>query len=120
MKFACFGAAFSSALIGSGITASSHLIFAAARAIAKFADCINEGRNLTVFGDGEQSRDFVYVGDVARTNFAALQSNLNGACNVGTSNKTSLLDLIAVLSKVAGKTSEIDFASTQTGGPADD
>jgi UDP-glucose 4-epimerase len=83
--------------------------------IAKFADCINEGRNLTVFGDGEQSRDFVYVGDVARTNFAALQSNLTGACNVGTSNKTSLLDLISVLSKVAGKTSEIDFASTQTG-----
>ena len=83
--------------------------------IAKFADCINEDRNLTVFGDGEQSRDFIYVGDVAKANFAALQGNITGACNIGTSNKTSLLGLIAALSKVAGKTSDIDFAPTQTG-----
>ena len=84
--------------------------------IALFVDRISEGKPLTVFGDGEQTRDFIYVGDVARANVAALeQVNVVGACNIATGSKTSLLDLIQVLSEITGKNSEISFDEPREG-----
>ncbi len=84
--------------------------------IALFVDRISEARPLTVFGDGEQTRDFIYVGDVARANVAALQhAEVEGACNIATGRKTSLLDLIAVLSEITGRQSEISFAPPREG-----
>ncbi len=70
--------------------------------IALFVDRITSNLPLTVFGDGEQTRDFIYVGDVAQANVAALKSNTQGACNIATGVKTSLLDLISVLSDISG------------------
>ncbi len=84
--------------------------------IALFVDRISDAKPLTVFGDGEQTRDFIYVGDVARANVAALQqTNIEGACNIATGSKTSLLDLIKVLSEITGKTSEITFDAPREG-----
>ena len=83
--------------------------------IALFVDRISEARPLTVFGDGQQTRDFIYVGDVARANVAALQSDVAGACNIGTGQQTSLLDLIAVLSDITGQQSEISFDAPREG-----
>lgn len=84
--------------------------------IALFVDRISEAKPLTVFGDGEQTRDFIYVGDVARANVAALQNeNVEGACNIATGSKTSLLDLIRVLSEITGKNSEITFDAPREG-----
>jgi UDP-glucose 4-epimerase len=51
------------------------------------------GRPATVFGDGRQTRDFVYVGDVADAFVAAAESDAGGAFNVGTGVETSVLDL---------------------------
>ncbi len=70
--------------------------------IALFVDRITSNLPLTVFGDGEQTRDFIYVGDVAQANVAALKSDTQGACNIATGFKTSLLDLISVLSDISG------------------
>jgi UDP-glucose 4-epimerase len=70
--------------------------------IALFVDRITSNLPLTVFGDGEQTRDFIYVGDVAQANVAALKSDTQGACNIATGVKTSLLDLISVLSEITG------------------
>ena len=84
--------------------------------IALFVDRISEGKPLTVFGDGEQTRDFIYVGDVARANVAALQhSEVEGACNIATGKQTSLLDLINVLSDITGQQSEITFDEPREG-----
>ncbi|HWE22656.1 MAG TPA: NAD-dependent epimerase/dehydratase family protein [Myxococcales bacterium] len=53
-------------------------------------------------GDGEQTRDFVYVGDVARANVLALQSRQEGPLNVGTGEETSVNELARILARAAG------------------
>ncbi len=83
--------------------------------IALFVDRIREAKPLTVFGDGSQTRDFIYVGDVARANVVALKSEIGGACNIATGQQTSLLDLIAVLSELTGQKSEIIFDPPREG-----
>jgi len=83
--------------------------------IALFVDRISEGKPLTIFGNGEQTRDFIYVGDVARANVAALEKTADGACNIATGEKTSLLDLVQVLSEITGKQSELSFDQPREG-----
>ena len=83
--------------------------------IALFVDRISANQPVTVFGDGKHTRDFIFVRDVARTNVAALQSNYQGACNVATGQQTTLLDLINVLSDLAGNQTDIQFAEPRTG-----
>ncbi|MFT5664653.1 MAG: UDP-glucose 4-epimerase [Gammaproteobacteria bacterium] len=83
--------------------------------IALFVDRISQGKSLTVFGDGLQTRDFVYVGDVARANVAALTSPATGACNIATGQQTTLLDLIAVLSDITGNHCEVHHAAPREG-----
>ena len=83
--------------------------------IALFVDRISTNQPVTVFGDGKHTRDFIFVRDVARTNVASLQSNYQGACNVATGQQTTLLDLIDVLSELAGNQTDISFAEPRTG-----
>lgn len=83
--------------------------------IAFFADRITANQPVTVFGDGRQTRDFIFVKDVAKANVAALQSNYQGACNVATGQSTSLLDLIEALSALAGSKTPIVFSEPKTG-----
>lgn len=71
--------------------------------ITKFAATISSGEPLRVFGRGEQTRDFVFVRDVAKTNVLALASEHQGVCNVGTGRSVSLLELVATLEQIAGK-----------------
>jgi UDP-glucose 4-epimerase len=65
--------------------------------IAIFAGAAAEGRPVTVYGDGTQTRDFVYVGDVVAGFLAAAGSGATGALNIGTGVETSLLELVAAL-----------------------
>src|SRR3954452_22758787 len=65
--------------------------------IAIFCAAAAEGRPVTVFGDGSQTRDFVYVGDVVRAFAAAGRSDERGAINVSTGVETSLMELAAAL-----------------------
>jgi len=83
--------------------------------IALFVDRISRGEPLTVFGDGQQTRDFIYIGDVARANIAALTSETTGACNIATGQQTALLDLIAVLSDITGNHCEVSHAEPREG-----
>ncbi len=83
--------------------------------IALFVDRIVDGKGITVYGDGYQTRDFIYVQDVARANLAALQGDLSGACNVGTGAQSTLLDLIEALSDITGKTSEVSHEPAREG-----
>ena len=65
--------------------------------IAIFCGRVLEGRRPTVFGDGLQTRDYVYVGDVVRSSLAAADTKAGGAFNVGTGVETSVLDLVEAL-----------------------
>jgi len=62
--------------------------------MAIFAERLRAGRRPTVFGDGRQTRDYVYVGDVAAATLAAGVSDARGACNVGRGRETSVLELV--------------------------
>ncbi len=72
--------------------------------ISKFFDCLMMNRTPTVFGDGGQTRDFIYVRDVARANVAALTSPHGGVCNVATGRRVDLLTLLDVLRDITGST----------------
>jgi UDP-glucose 4-epimerase len=65
--------------------------------IAIFAGAVVEDRPVTVFGDGTQTRDYVYVGDVAEGFLAAAGTEHTGAINIGTGVETSLLELVEAL-----------------------
>lgn len=71
--------------------------------ISIFCRKIKKGQTLSVFGDGEQTRDFIYAGDVAEANYRAmLCSNPNAVYNIGTKSETSINGLIDVLKDVSG------------------
>lgn len=83
--------------------------------ISKFAALLGRREPLTVFGDGGQSRDFVYVKDVARCNVSALNGDFRGVCNVGTGTSVTLLDLIDALAARTGVRPEVNFAAAVVG-----
>jgi UDP-glucose 4-epimerase len=62
--------------------------------VPRALDGLFRGKPFTIYGDGTHSRDFVYVGDVARANLAALQSSENGIFNVSTGVSTSVNKLL--------------------------
>jgi UDP-glucose 4-epimerase len=65
--------------------------------VAIFTTVAADGRRGTVFGDGHQTRDFVYVGDVVEALLAAGEAQVTGAYNVGTGQETSVLELAAAV-----------------------
>jgi UDP-glucose 4-epimerase len=80
------------------------------------------GRPLTVFGDGEQTRDYVYVGDVVEATYAVATATLpppsrldTRAFNVGTGVETSVLQLANTLARVAGGTPSLEFLPKRPG-----
>ena len=83
--------------------------------IALFADAVLAKQVLTIHGDGMQTRDFIFVNDVARANVAALGSDYEGAVNVATGSTVTLLNLIEVLEKIAGHTCDKTFGPEREG-----
>jgi UDP-glucose 4-epimerase len=77
--------------------------------IAIFCGRLRRGEDLRVFGDGEQTRDYIYVGDLVEAIIAASESDVGGAVNIGTAEETTVLELIDAMREAAGK-SEEDFA----------
>jgi len=70
--------------------------------IAIFCGCFAEGRTPTIYGDGEQTRDYVYVGDVVAANLRAADGDATGPINVGTGVETSVLHLAAAFQALPG------------------
>ena len=70
--------------------------------IAIFAGLLLEGRPCTIFGDGEQTRDFVYVDDVVDAFVRAADKGSGLLCNVGTGVETSVNELYATMAAAAG------------------
>ncbi|HWP03551.1 MAG TPA: GDP-mannose 4,6-dehydratase [Gemmatimonadaceae bacterium] len=90
--------------------------------VAIFCGRVLEGRPITVYGDGRQTRDYVFVEDVARANLAALQADLPPAerldsrsFNIGTGVETSVLQLAELLGGVAERSIDIQYAPPRPG-----
>ena len=84
--------------------------------IAIFCGALKEDRRPTIFGDGTQTRDYIYVGDVVAAALAAADSGATGPINIGTGRETSVLELVEALRSQGGNDSfEADFAPPRTG-----
>jgi len=70
--------------------------------ITTFINQAIKGEPLTIFGDGNQTRDFVWVKDVAQANILAAFSNVSGVFNVGSGDETSILMLADLIAKYFG------------------
>ncbi len=84
--------------------------------ISIFAKRIAKDQGITVFGDGKQTRDFIYAGDIASGIIAAMTTEkANAVYNLSNQTETSLLELIELMAKAAGKTVEPAFAAPREG-----
>src|SRR3954454_9759503 len=70
--------------------------------VAIFMGLLNEGGTPKIYGDGRQSRDYVYVLDVVRAALAALERDAGGVFNIGTGVETSVLELYEAVQQVTG------------------
>lgn len=70
-----------------------------------FAERMLRGQEVTVFGDGEQTRDFVNVRDVARANYmAATAAGVSGAFNLGSGTRVTVNELVRIMTEASGET----------------
>lgn len=86
--------------------------------ISRFMDLAARGQTPVVYGDGLQTRDFVFVKDVARANLLAMRSGRSGGgevINVATGNRTNLLDLLAALGRLHGRPVRPEFQPARAG-----
>jgi UDP-glucose 4-epimerase len=86
--------------------------------IAIFCGLIRSGGRPTIYGDGQQTRDYIYVGDVVRAQLAAAQAQVTGEINIGTGEETSVLDIVEVMKELepaAAASFEPVFAEARLG-----
>jgi dTDP-glucose 4,6-dehydratase len=79
------------------------------RAIPTFIRQALKGEQVTVAGDGSQTRSVCYVDDLVEGILRLLRSNLPGPVNIGNPHELSMLDLAQNITKLAGSDSEIVF-----------
>ena len=83
--------------------------------ISKFIEWYQRDRAITIFGDGKQSRDFIYVSDIARANALALQNDYCGVLNVATGVPETLQNLVQYIEAVGGKPARLNYAAARAG-----
>jgi UDP-glucose 4-epimerase len=82
--------------------------------VAIFLGALARGEQAKIFGDGLQTRDYVYVGDVARATTSTLGQD-SGVFNVGTGRETSVVELYELCAKVAGSDTPAEHAPARLG-----
>ncbi len=83
--------------------------------IAIFCERALKNQPLTVYGDGKQTRDYVYVGDVVTALILAATNKVNQPINIGTGKETSVLDLINKIQDSLGQKLQTEHASARPG-----
>jgi UDP-glucose 4-epimerase len=83
--------------------------------IAIFCGKLLDGGRPQIFGDGKQTRDYVYVGDVVDANLRAADSDITGAFNVGRGVATSVLDIVEALAAQSDNGFDADHLPARTG-----
>ena len=88
-------------------------------AFHKFIRALLKNELLTVYGDGEQSRDFTYVSDIVAANLAAMHLGHPGACyNLGGGNHTTINEVLGLLELITGKCARVHYCARQPGDAA--
>jgi UDP-glucose 4-epimerase len=80
-----------------------------------FCSQVLAGQRPTIYGDGTQTRDYVYVGDAVAAFLAAADRGRPGTWNIGGGTEVSVLDLAAIISQAAGRAVEPAFAPPRPG-----
>jgi UDP-glucose 4-epimerase len=71
--------------------------------VAIFCGKLRDGGRPKVFGDGMQTRDYVYVGDVVAANLAAADSDAGGSFNIGLGVQSTVMDIVEALGRLGGR-----------------
>ena len=83
--------------------------------IAIFCGKLLDGGKATIFGDGEQTRDYVYVDDVVDANQRAAESDATGPINIGLGQEKSVLDIVEVLNQHSDNGFDAEHAPERPG-----
>jgi UDP-glucose 4-epimerase len=85
-------------------------------AFHRFARAVLEDSEITLYGDGTQSRDFTFIDDIVRANIAAVESNAGGAVfNIGGGSRTTVNEVIATIGEIVGREPRVNRLETQKG-----
>jgi UDP-glucuronate 4-epimerase len=84
--------------------------------IFRFVQWVKESRPVIIFGDGQQSRDFTYVDDIARGTIMALKPVGYAIVNLGSDKPVSIMDVLHVIERMIGKRAQLEFKAAH---PAD-
>ncbi len=96
-------------------TARARIPLGEAGVIAIFCGKLLENGKATIFGDGKQTRDYIYVDDVVQANLKAAESEATGPVNIGVGEQKSVLDLVEVLNQHASNGFEPEHAPARPG-----
>lgn len=83
--------------------------------VSIFCKLLSKGKGITVFGDGSQTRDFVYAGDIARAIVRALPLRGYHTINVSTGRETSINDLIRSFERTIGHAADVNYTAPRKG-----
>lgn len=86
-----------------------------AAVIPNFINALLEGKQAEIYGDGEQTRDFVYIGDIARANINACKSDYNGIINIASGKKMTINRLYEIVKTTLGSDLEPKYLSERPG-----
>ena len=85
--------------------------------IPKFINCMLTNRPITIYGDGEQSRDFTYIDNIVDANLLALRAPhaAGKMCNIGCGERISLNRLVVLLEQQLGVAAQVNHGSPKSG-----
>ncbi len=83
--------------------------------VSIFCKLLSQGKGITVFGNGKQTRDFVYAGDIARAIVRALPLRGYHTINVSTGRETSIHDLIRSFERTIGHAADVTYTAPRQG-----
>jgi UDP-glucose 4-epimerase len=86
-----------------------------AAVIPRFINRILNNQSPMIFGDGEQTRDFVYIGDVVQANMLSMENSVEGVFNIAYGEKISLNALVATLKDLTGTVPEPVYQPRKNG-----
>ncbi len=86
-----------------------------AAVIPNFISAILEGKQVEIYGDGEQTRDFIYVKDVVKANINAAKSDYNGVINIASGEKLSINQLFEIVRKTLKSDAEPKYLPERQG-----